>query len=618
VLPEMTSSIRCVRGCRAAFVAAAAVACCVTATGLPLDRPADPVILTGGDVPSLVGIPLNDLVAFRFDQSWEQVPVQIDERDTVSFEQIYHDTPYHLGYLKAPLMCELPRNYGVHCDGQPIYAEFYTDPDTFTGPDSDPLLDADDEIVFMARDAGWRPFQFTEPEGVVTGTGVEVAAQDSLDGQVGCVYLFRQSGGLDPGAGRTYVDYAFDLLSGDYKTTYQIANGPNPEDSSVVTPFYEMGFPDRWTAEVLRVFTGDATGVDILDRQKIMLAPGVCEQHEGTFGQHMNNYTSEGTFVANKRGPVRGIRSYLGANSGPLTQREHFFYESRIDVVTDLRVHAMPGMLDLLDYSPEAAGMSYHDNNNPGGVLIDGQPDAVVTGRLYWQLVTGAQGSVVCLMDVLTNGLGTVRDSYYIDSITPTEGNCTGDAYCYGESGFRINSIIWNTDISNPPYQYLRGLQTLYVDAPGLTIADAQTRRNWLDHPPTTAFVPWDSGMDSDHDGVPDCVEGQGDPDGDGLPNYLDPDSDGDGLSDQVEGADDLDDDFIANYLDLDSDGDGWSDEDEARYGSNPYLAEDFPELPMRPWTLVLTACVLTLAAAARSTRQTSIRPQLARGSERL
>ncbi|MDQ1517940.1 MAG: large repetitive protein, partial [Actinomycetota bacterium] len=41
--------------------------------------------------------------------------------------------------------------------------------------------------------------------------------------------------------------------------------------------------------------------------------------------------------------------------------------------------------------------------------------------------------------------------------------------------------------------------------------------------------------VDSDHDGIPDRVEGTGDPDGDGIPNYLDIDSDGDSIPDAVE-----------------------------------------------------------------------------------
>ncbi|MDP9237545.1 MAG: hypothetical protein M3P30_09150 [Chloroflexota bacterium] len=37
------------------------------AGGSTLNRPEDPVVLTGGDIPSLTGITPHDLVAFRWD-----------------------------------------------------------------------------------------------------------------------------------------------------------------------------------------------------------------------------------------------------------------------------------------------------------------------------------------------------------------------------------------------------------------------------------------------------------------------------------------------------------------------------------------------------------------------
>ena len=102
--------------------------------------------------------------------------------------------------------------------------------------------------------------------------------------------------------------------------------------------------------------------MDILDRAKAQFAPGNCGRSEDTFND------AEGAFIANKSGPVRAIRSYIGANSGPLTQREHIFYERREDIRTFLRVHAIPGIMDYFDYSPAASGMTYKNNVNTGGV----------------------------------------------------------------------------------------------------------------------------------------------------------------------------------------------------------------------------------------------------------
>jgi Cadherin domain/IPTL-CTERM motif/Beta-propeller repeat len=59
---------------------------------------------------------------------------------------------------------------------------------------------------------------------------------------------------------------------------------------------------------------------------------------------------------------------------------------------------------------------------------------------------------------------------------------------------------------------------------------------------------------DADGDGIEDHVEGTGDRDNDGIPNYLDTDSDGDGVPDSQEGTGDDDGDGIPNYLDDDQD----------------------------------------------------------------
>ncbi len=66
---------------------------------------------------------------------------------------------------------------------------------------------------------------------------------------------------------------------------------------------------------------------------------------------------------------------------------------------------------------------------------------------------------------------------------------------------------------------------------------------------------------DADGDGVPDGIEGTGDVDGDGKANYRDIDADGDGMPDGIECAAqpcvDTDGDTAPDFLDTDSDGDG-------------------------------------------------------------
>jgi hypothetical protein len=418
----------------------AVVAAALTVTGCTLARPEDPVVLTGGNVPSLASVAAGDVVAFRWLDGWAQVPIQVDERKQVDLGQVYNSTP--MGFTTT----------------------VYADPGTFTGADSNANVDADDELVFMARDTGLEAEAGAgDPAGVVGGSGVKVRVRSTLGGQTrdGWIYLFKRSGGLSPGAGQQYVAYQFNLLSGDYKTTYKLQDGPNPENSTVTTPAYALHFADRWLNDQLRVKVGGASNVDIIDRAKARLIPGICGRSEDTFDD------AEGAFIVNKSGPVRAIRSYIGANSGPLTQREHVFYDRREDVRTFLRVHAIPGVLDYLDYSSAASGMTYRSNPAPGGVTIDGVPDSPAAGQLAWETVDGSQGGLSMAHSVDTDIPAFASTSYYLDDSTPPEAQCTGDLQAIGASGPWINGAIPNTDPRSSPSNRLLATRTIYFEPPG-------------------------------------------------------------------------------------------------------------------------------------------------------
>ncbi|HEV7734470.1 MAG TPA: hypothetical protein VGR62_20015 [Candidatus Binatia bacterium] len=443
---------------------ATALADCTLGASPTLARPADPVVMTGAQVPTLVGIPPGDLVAFRWSGAWQQIPVQVDERKVVNYTTVYNGNAGFGG--------------GVTTLG-------YADAGTFTGADPNTALDGDDEIAFMARDAGSAAPSVAAPAGVIASTGVKVTISDPSDGGVGYAYLFRRSGALPPGAGQQYVTYAFSLASGPYLTTYNTSTGPNPESSTVTSPFYQRRFTDRWIQTELHITAPGATGVDILDRHRPLFGPGVCGRSEDTFS------AAEGAFVVNKSGPVRALRSYVGANSGPLSQREHVFYERREDIRTSLRVHAIPGIMDLFDYAPAATGMLYRNNNNTTGVLIDGNPDTVTAGLTLWELVTGVQGSLTRTSNLITDIGGLAPTSYYLDDSTPPIALCTGDAFAYGISGAWINQALPNTDPRTAPFNSLRSEQLLYFDSPGLTVADAQTRTVWALTPLAISAAVW-------------------------------------------------------------------------------------------------------------------------------
>ncbi len=211
------------------------------AAAAPLSRPADPVVLTGADLPTLSGDARGTIVGFRWTgTAWAQLPIQIDERAVVNFGKIYND-PAAVFYSSQPgLVNEL----------------VYTATNTWTGRDPNGKFDNDDELVFMARDAGAQAPGGSQPTGTVAGSGVEVHVTDPTSvGSEGFVYLFHRAKGFSlPQAAKTrYVTYGFKLLSGNYKNTYNRVDGPNPENSLVKGATYRYHFSDRWLSDSLQV-----------------------------------------------------------------------------------------------------------------------------------------------------------------------------------------------------------------------------------------------------------------------------------------------------------------------------------------------------------------------------
>lgn len=455
---------------------ACAVVAAVAALGLTacddintVERPTAPVVLTGAQLPALVGTAPGNIVAFRHQlvdsqPQWTQIPVQIDQRKVVAFgsQPANNTTPGVAGTV-----------YGSGSGGPTALQ--YADPNTFVGADTNPAFDADDELVFMVADGGGMPRadRRTAPAGVIAGSGVEVRFDDpNGEDDTGWVYLFRTTGGLDPAAGRDYVDYDFRLTSGDYKTTYRRASGPNAETSRVTTDTYEVGWSDRWTEDDWRVHAGSASGADILDGHKNQFAVDFCGRSNATFS------AGEGAFVANIDGPVRAIRSYVGANSGPLTQRTHLMYRERTDVVTNLRVHSIPAIMDYVDYSGAAVGMTYRSSTLPGGVAVDGAQDAVPGGFPAWEAVDGPQGQVFTASSVQTDAPGIVAGTvgFYRDQTAPTEEQCWGDGSYYGASGSWVQVGIPNTDPRTAPFSTLTSTRVTQFGAPAAspsTIPDA-------------------------------------------------------------------------------------------------------------------------------------------------
>ena len=458
-------------------IAAIAVLAGTAHAAAPAGRESDPVVLTGAEAPTLLGAEPGRVVAFAWEDGWRQVPVQVDERKVVDYAAV--------------------RN-GHQTSGRPFSNVAYADGGTRAGADPDPNLDADDEIAAMAMDAGTSaPPRATPPDGVEPGSRTSVRIVDPLGSDApSFLYLFRSGGGLDPAAGRDYVAYSFDLLSGDYLTTYDFDGIPggdstqsgapaNPENSRVKTDAYSGHFASRWIGDGLSVTASGATGADILDGDKAQVNYG-CGRSELTFSR------GGGGFIANIDGPVRAIRSYIGANSGTYTQRDHVYYRDSEVATTYLRVH--PGISTIsqfLDYSPAAGGMIYRNSAAPEGVTIDGvtdpglETDTGLGPRLDWEQTTGPQGSLTVINRLVTDMPGVEVGSYYEDDLTPAAAQCSGyaDSQAWAASGAALRNAGQNTDPTLGSAYAFVGTRTTFFSGPGADVALASRRAAQVDSP---------------------------------------------------------------------------------------------------------------------------------------
>ena len=86
-------------------------------------RAEDPVVLTGAQVSSLGSADANDIVAFRREnESWKQIPLQVDERLVQDFCEIYGKSS---GRWRDEPACKTSKV---------VTALFYADANTFTEP----------------------------------------------------------------------------------------------------------------------------------------------------------------------------------------------------------------------------------------------------------------------------------------------------------------------------------------------------------------------------------------------------------------------------------------------------------------------------------------------------
>ena len=414
-----------------------------TKYGATLKPTGDPIVVEGSQAPALIGASPLHIAGFSWDgTTWHQIPIQVDERDWVSPGQILHEPP-----SQWPTVGGVP--YKILVYTTPSWTSpGYRSWDTYTGHDSDPTFDANDQISLIVDDVGQQAPAGTTPPGVDPAQGQGIEIDDPLDTSLnGWVYLYAGPDLTGDGVGGHGVDYTFALDSGSYTSTYRMGTGalapnnlagPNPEHSTVVTPTYDLAFGDRWLNDGIGVKDDDSPDTPMLEEARVQGASGACALTEATFDGAAPSSPYEGAFVANIDGPVRAIRSVIGANAGAYTVATDVFYPKSQETTIDLREPAMAGLSLFDDFVTGTPGLAYSDDEN-APVPVDGSPDAIVAAHApAWQMVSGPPGSLITSWSVQSSTPGLVTSTYELDQSPAVPPPCTGDGAAWGQSGVTV------------------------------------------------------------------------------------------------------------------------------------------------------------------------------------
>jgi Big-like domain-containing protein len=388
----------------------------------------------GIDVPTpATGVSVGDIVAFRWDGvGFVEIPVQVDQRyyyclsNPPSSFSVYSGTDKELTYawdteswMKIAGTCtaDYPSGFGPK-------------------PDPVPTLDDDDEIVFMASDAGPQAplgALALAPPGTSQPHGVAII--DPLDQTTKFVYLFLRPGGSSFTVSNGYVSYARDAnadewidrysfcrdapdvlgvsntgygpnLQGTVCRTAQGCGEPSPQCSgasggtpcadgtsrastdrfvrdgvTVTTDAYRWHASGRWMVRSLQVAKPGQPGVygpDLIDRWKgraFQQSPDSTISLVG-FEDEQVNWEANDALLGERAGPVRAIRENWGADSGTNVTKTETFYRDTITYHYHVRVHPIPpdGLYTSWDYNRGIAA-KYYNRLKPDGVDIDGVND---------------------------------------------------------------------------------------------------------------------------------------------------------------------------------------------------------------------------------------------------
>jgi hypothetical protein len=411
------------------------------------------------------GIDPDTLAAYSWtDAGWKEVPVQVDQKfpyflaNGHSGFSTYSGTDEELTYAWAPdrhetgeeawkkVFGDCSARYATAAENDALPTTPQPFPPTkqvnatkepadsgdtvgYTGAMSDPVpqLDDDDEVSFMARDAGGTaPTGAAPPAGTLPApSAASPAAQsvqvvDPLDPTtMRYVYLFRKTTGSSFNSTNGYVQMSRDPyadswidrdsfvngspeqlgssntsygpnLAGQVCTNFGTGNKPAPRASTdrfpedattITTPTYQVHTSGRWMVRSMAITRPGTTGTygpDLISRWKgraFQQSPDSSVSVVG-FEDEQVNWEANSALLGWRAGPVRAIREIWGADSGTNVTKVETYYRDADTYAYHVRVHPIPpdGLYTSWDYNPGAVS-TYFNTLRPNGVPIDGVND---------------------------------------------------------------------------------------------------------------------------------------------------------------------------------------------------------------------------------------------------
>lgn len=350
-----------------------------SAAGEPktLDRNLEPVVVKGSHVRDLIGTSVGQLFVYTFTNSGlgGRIPIQVDEKDA---------------------------------GGSYVSSE-------------DGVLDANDEIVFMAADVGSRATDTNLLENEpINETWYEILITDPVSPtKKGWAYLVRSST-LSHAGEADYVEY--------------------PTSRRILADNYDLRFaPDEHPG--LEYLTLNGSSTDILDRTKMRLV-------HPFFGTVTENALESPTPALIKDGRIRVILDQIATDDITQlasTQTIYKAYASLVQASTSVTSSISVNNVRVsVDLNNAASGATFFNGNIPNGVTINGSPDVVNSTPLSrWSQVSHSTGRLIQVTDPTPAG-GTATNFYRDDNTTPEDPDL-GEFGTYGDSGLQFTGDINHT-----------------------------------------------------------------------------------------------------------------------------------------------------------------------------